>query len=93
MKCRTIYFASKIHLCVKCQSSQLNTVIFGNSWWTAKYQLAIDAWIKAVCKDGGKILTQSKRNEATLQFVQKRRVISQCKGVSMKVSVSGGTQL
>lgn len=93
MKCRTIYFASKIHLCAKCQSSQLNTVIFGNSWWTIKYQLAIDAWIKAVFKDGGKISTQSKRKETTLRFVQKRRVISQGKGVSMKVSAPGGIQL
>lgn len=82
-----------MHLCVKCQSSQLNTVIFGNSWWTAKYQLASDAWIKAVCKDGGKISTQSKRNGTMLRFVQKRRVLSKCKGVSMKISALGGTQL
>lgn len=92
-KCQTIYFVSIMHLCVKCQSSQLNTVIFGNSWWTAKYQLASDAWIKAVCKHGGKISTQSKRRETTLRFVQKRRVLSQYKGVSMKISALGGTQL
>jgi hypothetical protein len=65
--------------------SQLNTVIFGNSWWTAKYQLSSDAWIK--------YRLSRYEKETTLRFVQKRRVISQCKGVSMRISVSGGTQL
>jgi hypothetical protein len=52
-----------MHLCVKCQYSQLNTIIFRNNWWAAQYQLASDAWIKAVSKDGGKCRLTVERKE------------------------------
>jgi len=64
-----LFCAHNAPLCKMSIFAVKHSNFFRNSWWTTKYQLVSDAWIKAVCKDGGKISTQSKRNETTLRFV------------------------